>query len=58
MKGTDSRKKETESLLLAWACGATVEAAARQCQVSDRTVYRRLGEPAFRTRVREARGGL
>jgi hypothetical protein len=57
-KGKDSRKKEGETLVLALACGATVEAAARQCNVSDRTVYRRLKDPKFRTQVREARAEM
>lgn len=49
---------DTETLILALACGATVEAAARQSGVSDRTVYRRLNEPRFRARVREARAEM
>jgi hypothetical protein len=52
------RKKEDESLVLALACGASVEAAARQCQLHERTVYRRLEDPAFRARVQEARGEM
>jgi hypothetical protein len=57
-KGKDSRKPEGERLVLALACGATVEAAARQCGVSERTVYRRLEDPAFKARVQEARGEM
>jgi len=57
-KGKDSRKKEGETLVLALACGATVEAAARQADVSDRTVYRRLQDPKFRTQVRDARAEM
>jgi len=49
------RKKNEESLLLALACGATVEAAARQCGFSDRTVYRRLQEPEFKKRLEQVR---
>jgi hypothetical protein len=52
------RKKNEDALLLALACGATVEAAARQCELGVRTVYRRLDDPAFRARVQEARGEL
>ena len=52
------RKKEDESLVLALACGATVEAAARQCKLHERTVYRRMEDPAFRARVQEARGEM
>ncbi len=45
------RKKMEDALLLALACGATVEAAARQCGLSERTVYRRLHEADFRARL-------
>src|SRR5262249_41366360 len=45
------RKKADETLLLTLACGASVEAAARQCKLSKRTVYRRLEEPGFRQRL-------
>ncbi len=58
MKGKDSRKKGEEMLILALACGATVETAARQCQVSERTIYRRMEDRAFRTRVQEARAEM
>jgi hypothetical protein len=57
-KGNDSRAKEGETLILALACGATVEAAARQCQLSERTVYRRLKDRTFRNRVQEARAEM
>jgi hypothetical protein len=52
------RKKEDQTLVLALACGATVEAAARQCKLNERTVYRRLEDPAFRSQVQEARGEM
>jgi hypothetical protein len=52
------RKKEDEPLILALASGATVQGAARQCQVHERTVYRRLEDPAFQARVQEARGEM
>ncbi len=48
-------KKSDEPLILALACGVSVETAARQCRVSERTVYRRLQDPAFRTQVQAAR---
>ena len=57
-KGSESVTGDTETLVLALACGATVEAAARQSKVSDRTVYRRLKDPKFRARVREARSEM
>lgn len=56
--GSGRRAPEGEGLVLALACGATVEAAARQCGVSDRTVYRRLEDPAFKARVQEVRGEM
>jgi hypothetical protein len=56
--GTEQRKKADESLVLALACGATVETAARQCQLSIRTIYRRLKEAEFCARVREARADM
>ena len=51
-------KKSDEPLVLALACGAGVEAAARQCGLHERTVYRRLEDPAFRARVQEARAEM
>ncbi len=45
-------KKETKTLLLAnLARGATVAQAAEQAGVSERTVYRRLRQPAFQARI-------
>jgi hypothetical protein len=52
------RKKNDDPLLLALACGATVDAAARQCGLSDRTVYRRLQEPAFKKRLDKVRADM
>src|SRR5215831_11446845 len=43
------------ALLQALACGATVENAARKAGVCERTVYRRLEDPAFCRRVQELR---
>ena len=50
-----ARKKNDDALVLALACGATVEAAARQCDLSERTVYTRLKDPDFQKRVRQVR---
>jgi hypothetical protein len=53
-----ARKKNRNAdqrLLLVLACGATVEAAARQCGVSESTVYRRLAEPDFARQLQAAR---
>ncbi|MBN9521435.1 hypothetical protein J0H58_23415 [bacterium] len=52
------RRKNDDALVLALACGATVEAAARQAGVSERTVYSRLREPEFQKRVKAARADL
>jgi hypothetical protein len=49
------RKKAEDALLLALACGATVENAARQCGLCERTVYRRLEEAVFRQRLQQLR---
>jgi hypothetical protein len=52
------RKKAEDALLLALACGASVESAARQCRLSERTVYRRLAEPAFQARLHQVRAEM
>ena len=49
------RKKAEDALLLALACGATVECAARQCGLCERTVYRRLEDPDFKQRLQQLR---
>jgi hypothetical protein len=47
--------KKTEGVLLrALACGATVENAARKAGVGERTVYRRLADPAFQAELKKA----
>lgn len=52
------RKKNEDTLLLALACGATVEAAARQCDLTERTIYRRLKETDFRERLWNLRADM
>lgn len=52
------RKNADEVLVLALACGATVEKAAHKAGVSARTAHRRRAGPAFRGRVQAARGDL
>lgn len=60
------RTRGEERLLTALAAGSSVEQAARSAGVSERTAYRRLADPAFRSRlaivrddlVREALGDL
>ncbi|HEX4611630.1 MAG TPA: hypothetical protein VH092_25770 [Urbifossiella sp.] len=52
------RKKSDDTLVLALACGATVETAARQADLSERTVYTRLKDRAFQVRLREVRADM
>jgi hypothetical protein len=52
------RRKADDALLLALACGATVDQAARQCQLSPRTVYRRLEDGDFRRRLQGLRADM
>jgi hypothetical protein len=52
------KKDIDERLLMALACGATVETAARSLAVSERTVYRRLADPAFRQRLQQMRADM
>ena len=42
-------------LIAALAAGATVQDAANQAGVAERTVYRRLDDPSFRAQIEEAR---
>ena len=49
------RGRADDRLLLALAGGAYVEHAAEHAGVSERTVYRRLAEPAFRAEMRAIR---
>jgi hypothetical protein len=51
------RHRAAEALVTALACGATVEAAARQSGLSPRTAHRRLADPAFR-HLQRARADL
>ena len=51
-------KHNEDSLLLALACGATVEAAARQCGITERTVYRRLQDPECAAKLRQLRSDM
>jgi hypothetical protein len=45
------RKNANEALLMALACGATVENAARTAGISARTVHRRLKDNDFHQRL-------
>ena len=51
-------KRADQALLLALACGASVESAARQCRLSERTVYRRLADAAFRRELAKMRAEM
>jgi hypothetical protein len=57
MAAQDKRNLD-ERLLLALACGATVEAAARSLDISEATIYRRLRAPAFRRRLQDLRADM
>ncbi len=48
-------RKADQTLLMALACGATVENAARKAAVGERTVYRRLADPEFCRRLNQLR---
>jgi hypothetical protein len=52
------RKKCEEALLLALACGASVESAARAAGLGQRTVFRRLADPAFQRRLQMLRADM
>jgi hypothetical protein len=47
-----------DGLIQALAAGQTVAAAARLAGLSERTAYRRLGDPAVQAQVRTARADL
>jgi len=48
-------KKAEAALVVALASGQSVRAASRASGVSERTIYRRLSDPAFREAVANAR---
>ncbi|HEY7312930.1 MAG TPA: hypothetical protein VH643_26435 [Gemmataceae bacterium] len=52
------RRNADDQLLMALACGVTVENAARQAGISPATAYRRLADPAFRQRLQGLRGDM
>ncbi len=60
MKHSQTRyhKKSDDAIVTALACGLSVEAAAKQCQLSIRTIYRRLQDPAFQARLSELRSDM
>jgi hypothetical protein len=48
-----NRQAANETLMIALACGATVEQAARQAGMSRRTAQRRLADETFKKRLKE-----
>jgi hypothetical protein len=54
----NQRRKAENALLLALACGATAEAAGRQCGLSQRTIFRRLADPAFKRQLQALRADM
>lgn len=52
------RPNGDEAILLALACGATYANAAQQAGVHERTVRRRMANPAFVARLRHLRGEM
>ncbi len=52
------RRNADHKLLMAFACGATVESAARQAGVSESTAHRRLEDPSFRRQLQALRADL
>jgi hypothetical protein len=52
------RRSADEPLLVALACGATVQAAAQKVGLSLATVYRRLQEAGFKQRLQELRADM
>ena len=62
MARQDSAEFGTETgeaiLVVALARGLSVRDAARQADISERTAYRRLADPAFRRAVQDARSRI
>ena len=53
-----NRKQADDAIILALACGATIEAAAAKAGVHRMTVQRRLAEPAFQAKLQQARAEM
>jgi hypothetical protein len=52
------RRNADDVLLLALACGATMDAAAQKAGVSKATVKRRMQDPEFRRQLQEVRSDM
>jgi hypothetical protein len=48
-----AEKKYDALIITALACGGTVESAAQHAGISERSVYRRLADPAFQQKLRD-----
>src|SRR6478672_6788573 len=55
---TFGSKTADDTLLLALACGATIENAAHKANLGRRTAYRRVSEPAFQERLKQLRAEM
>jgi hypothetical protein len=51
-------RKNADALALALAAGDSIADAAANAGVGERTVYRRLADPAFRQRIQTFRGEM
>ena len=54
----NGRHRADDRLITTVAGGSTVQAAAQLCEVSERTVYRRIADPAFRQQLTRARAEM
>jgi hypothetical protein len=52
------KRSSDNNLLMALACGATVENAARSVGISESTAYRRMRDPQFARRLQEVKGDM
>jgi hypothetical protein len=52
------RRSADDLLMLALACGATLENAARQAGVSESTVRRRVKDPEFQRKLQALRADM
>jgi hypothetical protein len=52
------RQQADDAFLLALACGATIENAARQAGLSVRTAHRRMADDRFRQRLQALRADM
>jgi hypothetical protein len=58
MKARRGRKNADDALVLALACGATIENAASKAGVCPRTAHRRLKDPEFVKRLDDLRADM